>query len=242
VRQIARALGIPGPIERVRALEDVGARRVMSTWVVVRGESGPNLHSIAISMRTGRVIYHGGSLDSTHPGAAPGPSDVAAREAAEHFLIQFGWPASRLVPGPPFPLPYRDPHLTYASFWWSGAAPADLPASAFYVGHGPLVKEGLMLPPVKDSTELQPRSIDDAWKQVQSGSVPVGLEQGVDVLAARGVHAQGTGRVLHVTVTYVVTPSSSGALYLVPAYRFSGPAHFPGVTGIHTWVAIVPAL
>jgi hypothetical protein len=193
-------------------------------------------------MRTGTIIYHGGSTDLSHLGSSPRPTEAVARETADHFLIQVGWPVNRIPSGPAPFVPLGNPHLTYTSFWWPDATPADLPAAAFYVGHGPQVKEGLILPPIKDSTSLKPRSMADAWKEVQSGKVPVGVEQGLNVIAAAGPHASGTGRVQHVAVTYVVTPAQNGTLYLVPAYRFSGPTHFGGVSGTYTWVAVVPAI
>jgi hypothetical protein len=39
----------------------------------------------------------------------------------------------------------------------------------------------------------------------------------------------------------VVTATSSGRVYLVPAYRFSGTVTLQGVAGARRWFALVPA-
>jgi hypothetical protein len=242
VKQLARALGIHGPVQRTK---DYDLTRVqvpnvappMVTWLVVRQGSATTERSIAISTLTGAVIYHDLSADTAQNGNRFGPPHAEALSLVRSWLAHLGWPGDTMPEGPPVSGPVFG--ATRITLSWPGVPSVDRSAAEVWVVPGGHVDEALVLPPVQDATNIKPRSIGDAWKLVRTGKAPVGVANSGVVDPRHG--PGGTGSLTSVSTEQVVTFTRSGRIYLVPAYRFTGTVTLQGVPGTKTWIALVPA-
>jgi hypothetical protein len=125
------------------------------------------------------------------------------------------------------------------SFWevrlgWPGVGPAGADAAILWVGAGGRVGEALVWPPIWRSGQVTARSPSAAWRDVQTRSVPVGVERGP--YPARN----GSGSLGRYDVIQVLTFGREG-VYLTPAYRFRGTAHLQTYPGSYRWYALAPA-
>jgi hypothetical protein len=224
LRSLARALGIHGP---VRYQSFNGER-----FAYVANQSSPfAVQSLAISLVTGKLIYH--DTRSAGPGSTSARVTPAAIAGARRWVALLGWPAAEPVFHPVSPNE-QAAGSSAIQFGWTGATPADLPAAVIVmsaVGH---VVDARLYPPVARHESVPLRSAAVAWQQVKQGTVP---------LAVPGLPPQpaqvGRGVLQQTSVLALLTSGQHGRLYLVPAYHFSGEATFP--PGRRAWYAIVPA-
>lgn len=242
VKQLARVLGIHGPVQRTKDYDLTGVQvpnvaPPMVTWLVVRQGSATTERSIAISTLTGAVIYHDLTVDLPPGSNAAARPHARALSEARSFLTRLGWPGSSMLEGTPATTPF--PGTAVIGLNWPGVSSADRPGAEIWVTHGGHVDEALILPPVQEATNIKPRSIDAAWKLVQTGKAPVGVANSGVVDPRHG--PGGTGSLTSVSIEQVVTFTSSGRIYLVPAYRFTGTVTLQGVPGTKSWIALVPA-
>ncbi|HLJ66831.1 MAG TPA: hypothetical protein VKX16_05680 [Chloroflexota bacterium] len=224
LRSLARALGIRGPV-RYRSFN--GDR-----FAYVVNQSSPSAaHSLAISLVTGKLIYH--DTRSTGSGSAFARVTPAAIAAARRWIARLGWPASNPVFHPVSPNE-QDAGSFAVQFGWTGAIPADLPAAVIVMNAAGRVIDAQLYPPVARRQSVSVRSAAVAWQQVRRGRVP---------LAVLGLPPQptqvGRGVLRHTSVLALLTSGQHGRLYLVPAYHFSGDATF--ASGRQRWYAIIPA-
>lgn len=228
IPSMARALGITSPVQRT-------VQNGVAWEFATDREATSQIHSVAVSLQTGELIYHNTRVTPVpvRPGAPPSAADIAAARA---WLSRLGWPGEKMPIHPPASPLERDLSWT-VRFDWPGASPADAPAAALVLGRNGGVIEAHLRPPVEAQEAIPTVTYASAWKEVREGKVPVGVENMMGPSPA----APGTGTVHTASLIYVLTPGAHGRLYLVPAYRFSGDATIPGVPGTRTWYAIVPA-
>jgi hypothetical protein len=224
LRSLGRALGIRGP---VRYHSFNGER-----FAYVANQFSPfAVQSLAISLVTGKLIYH--DTRSTGPGSSFSRITPAAIAGARRWVVRLGWPVAEPVFHPVSP---NEPAAGSSAiqFGWTGAAPADLAGAVIVMSAAGHVVDARLYPPVARHESVPVRSAVVAWQQVKQGSVP---------LAVPGLLSQpaqvGRGVLQQTSVLTLLTSGQHGRLYLVPAYHFSGQAAFP--SGRQAWYAIVPA-
>ena len=231
VLTLARRLGIRAPSYR--------ARRGGATWLVAGDGGGPSarpVHSLAVSLATGEVVYH----DASYPRLMRSPREMwidnaAAVAAARAWLTGLGWPGSRV--------PLREIEhsglpggIRELEFGWVGVGSTALDAATLWVTpHGRVVEADLW-PPLESARPIASRSLTAAWTAVRGGLVPLAVE-GVPP----NTRAPGDGRMRTVTITHVLTTGSDHHLYLVPTYHFSGTAVLRGIHGERICYALAPA-
>ncbi len=231
VATLARRLGVRASIYR--------ARRGGATWLVARdggGSSARPVHSLAVSLATGDVVYH----DASYPRLMRSPRETwidnaAAVAAARAWLTGLGWPGSRMPLGAiehsGLPGGIRE-----LEFGWIGVGSAALDAATLWVTpHGRVVEADLW-PPLESARPIASRSLTAAWTAVRGGLVPLAVE-GVPP----NTRAPGDGRMRTVTITHVLTTGIDHRLYLVPTYHFSGTAVLRGIHGARICYALAPA-
>jgi hypothetical protein len=241
IKQMAGALGIHGSVRRMKDYDPLAPRSPntippMVTWLVIEQGSALNERSIAVSTWSGAVVYHDLTLDTPQMQSEAPPSQRASEVAAHAWLKTLGWPADTMPPGPAYAL--SGPGATTITFGWSGVLEADRPSAVLLERHGGKIDEALLLPPIQAATQVNPRSVETALQQVRSGRAPVGVEH---YFLTGPTAPGGTGTARSVAIEQVVTATSSGRVYLVPAYRFSGTVTLQGVAGARRWFALVPA-
>ncbi|HEX8918917.1 MAG TPA: hypothetical protein VF898_10475 [Chloroflexota bacterium] len=235
VAALGRAAGLNGAVTHISNYESLGAQRRMTLWNVVSRGGMPSrlpLKSIAVSRRSGQLIYHDFSLPGDRSPARP-PVPAEALAAARAWLARLGWPASRMGAIGPSVLA-APPGVTQVVLDWPGVGPADTPAAIIWVAAGNRIAEALILPPVSAVTVIRAVSSSAAWQRVARGGYPIGV---ANMIVARP--PDGRGRLETTRVNYVFEATPRG-LYLVPVYRFGGTARFPGVSGSRLWFALVP--
>jgi len=240
-RLLARKLGILAP---VAYWNDMGqtAPRLKANWAVATVGFPPSrvpLHSLAISLRTGELLYHDvRSVRQPRVGSGmrPGRAIVEARA----WITQLGWPGATMPvlsvvraermkqPGTPSPLAVM--------LGWPGIGRVNVPEAVIWVNPDGRIIEALAWPPVVERHRVPTRDINEAWNRVRAGKAPIALPFAVAV-----PYPTGTGIESDVGVVNLLVTPSRGAPYLVPTYRFAGRVQLEGGQGIHRWYALVPA-
>lgn len=118
---------------------------------------------------------------------------------------------------------------------WPKAGPAATEAATLWVTPNGSVIEAWVWPPILRRGIIPARSIAAAWADIHAGRLPLAVRN----LSPR-THLPGTGRLRATSVVSVLTRSHSGALYLVPTYRFAGTVHIQGAS-LHGWYGLAPS-
>lgn len=220
-------LGIHSPERQVRVNS--------ATWVVAADggfPSGHPLHSLAVSLATGELIYHD-RRNLRLPHAREALPRSSAVTIARHWLSRLGWPGGRM--------PLKDvdsvpnlPKVREVKFGWIGVGRTATDAATLWVTPDKSVIEAWVWPPVMRTGTVPARSFSSAWAEVRTDKLPFAVE-GVP----SSIHSSGVGSLLRTAVLSILSPGSPGTLYLVPVYRFEGKAHIPGAS-IHTWLSFAP--
>jgi hypothetical protein len=90
IAQLARTLGIRGPVRR--------SRQPNGTWAYAEDVTGgrhPTIHSVAVNLATGALIYHDSRQSFTSRIPAPHNS-LRNVGLARRWLSQLGWPGARM--------------------------------------------------------------------------------------------------------------------------------------------------
>lgn len=219
-----RLLGIGGRIHRLRA---GGAE-----WLVASdgGTRPHSLHSVAVSMATGELIYHD-RRNFVLPRSAKALGKGRAVSVARHWVQRLGWPAESM-PVREVGLVQGRPKIRQVVLGWPGVRNAVIDAATLWVTPDHSVIEADVWPRVTASGSVSIRSATDAWADVSSRKAPV---------AVRGPTARaGTlrGRVRHASRVLVLVPGRQGTLYLVPAYEFRGTGRIGAATKFRQWVSL----
>lgn len=224
LRALARTLGIIGPLRHMTVEHD--------RWAFVAQRTNVTLHSIAINVVTGELVYH-----HTFQSNAPNPAHVTNAQitAARAWLSKLGWPASSM----PVRRPATEQEALFpwvVRFNWSGVA-ADVPAASVSLDTSGRVTEAVLEPPIDATTRITLASRQDAWNALKRSGGPIGVE---------GMIGQqplpGTATLAGTQLIDVLTRSANGRSYLVPSYRFQGRATIQSVRATKRWIAIVPAV
>lgn len=214
------------------------ARRVMvgsAPWTVAAdggARSHQPLHSLAVSLDTGELIYHD-RRNLALPHAARALPSTRAAAVARQWLSQLGWPGQRM--------PLVDiesvPHLRKVrevEFGWTGVGRTAVDAATLWVTPDRSVIEAWVWPPVAQSGSIPARSVSEVWGEVRAGKLPLAVE-GVPP----GTRANGAGTLRRFSVVSILSPGRRRTLYVVPTYRFAGTAHIPGAS-THVWFGLAP--
>ena len=226
---LARHLGIGHPA--------VQTTRSHEVWdITAEGGPGSNqpLHSLAISLPTGELIYHHG-LNSGPP--EPVLGRARAVSLARRWLVELGWPASSPVVSAAPNIQLLPPSAGTpweVSFGWTGVGQAAQTQAALIVTPNGTVIEARLWPPIRRVGHVSTRNIQRAWKLVRHGTVPVAV-QGMGQMGLTGA-----GSLQRITVIHALDTTGS-VPYLIPMYRFEGTVHIAGF-GAHAWFAVVSAV
>jgi len=230
VGALAARLGIRAPVTHVGG---GGA-----TWAVAATGGLPSsqpLHSVAVALATGELIYH----DTSYAPPTRLPSALAPERAASiarAWLTRLGWPTARMPLQSVAMALAAPPGVQAVNLGWAGAGPAALSAATLWVASDGRIVEARLWPPVERSRVIPARGVASAAGDVQRGHLPVAVE-GVPPLATTA----GTGTVQRVTIVQALSVGPDRRLYLVPTYRFAGTVQLQGVPGSHAWYGLAPA-
>ncbi len=235
---LARQLGIRAAPKRATNTTD------HTPWVVAADGGippGPALHSIAVSWRTGELIYHDGPAAAGRPDHAHPLDSARAVAYTRHWLTALGWPGAAMPVQAAMPLPRMFPPSAgvpwQVSLGWAGAGIAAVPDATLWITPRGRVFEARVWPPVVHHGLVRTRNVAGAWQMVRDGRVPLAVEGMMDRQPVGGIATLRRVTVVQVLVTNARKPS-----YLVPAYRFQGTAHLASGAGTHTWYALVSAV
>ena len=223
-----RLFGIRSPVRHLVA--------ATADWAVAADGGIPShrpLHSLAISLRTGELIYHD-RRNTLLPHASHPLDRIHAVGAARNWLSRLGWPGRRM----PVRLFGNVGSLRYVrsvAFAWIGVGETAVQSATLWVTPNGSVIEAWVWPPVAQQTLIPTRPVSAAWTEVRKGTLPLAVE-GVSPYR----RANGTGALQRTIVAWVLSAGARGNLYLVPTYRFEGSVHIPGAS-IHTWYGLAPS-
>ena len=245
VATLAKHLAITGAVKVSHTPEVLDSGRRITTYFYVSRGAGTSvsnpIRSVAVSQLDAHVIFHNNATDfQTTPGKPIAASDAVRK--ARLFLQRMGWPGSSM------------PVLSVTSFagtrpgsaaarskqvnlGWPGVASSDRPAATLWVAADGSISEALILPPDAKREIVALRLLQTAWNAVQAGKAPVGVQ-----IIGPKPKAPGSATLSATSLEYIVTTTSSGQMYLVPAYKFTGTARIQGAPGRHSWISLVPAV
>lgn len=238
---LARKLGIPATVTFWNDLSRV-VPRSQATWVVAAIHAPPSrlpLHSLAISLDTGELLYHDlHDVRSASPGGTLGKQRAVA--IARAWLTRLGWPGKTMpvisvAPPTNTGATSANPSLE-VSLGWTAAGRSNVPAATLWLTSGGKVSEAFVWPPVVKRQTVSTRDVTVAWNMVRAGKAAIGLYANVP-----GPFPGGVGTVTQVGIIQVLITPRVGAPYLVPAYRFAGTVQLSGGQGKHRWYALTPA-
>jgi hypothetical protein len=196
------------------------------------------LHSVAVSLDNGQLIYHDTSYDRF---AYHGPAMTASQAVtiARSWLRRIGW-AARAMPfqgvasdtangpaGPTAPL--------IVKLGWVGVGPTNAAEAIVSVAPDGRVVEALVRPPVYRRLTVPTRDVMVVWKDVEGGKLPVAVQGAVQYPPPAAIGSVEEVRTVQMLVT------TGKPWYLVPAYRFSGVVHLQGGQGTQSWYSLAPA-
>jgi len=222
-----RLLGIRSPVRHTTA----GS----GTWAVAADGGFPSrrpLHSLAVSLATGELIYHD-RRNLVLPRATRALARSRAVAVARRWLTRLGWPGTRM-PLTDVESVHTLPKVQEIKFGWIGVGATATAAATVWVTPDRSVIEAWLWPPVVQGGAIRARSVFAAWTEVRAGTLPVAVE-GV----SPAIRTNGVGVVRRTSLVSVLSAEGVGALYLVPTYRFEGKTHIPGAS-IHTWYSLAP--
>lgn len=229
VARARRLLAINAPVRRVR----MGG----ASWLVAAdgGLSRQPLHSLALSLTTGELIYHD-RRNFLLPRSQQPVTRAAAIRSARGWLTWLGW-AGRTMPVRRVGHPAGLPKVCQVELGWQGVQRTTIEAATLWVTPDHSIIEAWVWPPVAASGHVPVRLQASAWADITSHAAPL-VVSGV-ASDDRGVVK---GRVLHVSAVLILVPGRQGAPYLVPAYRFVGTARVGSSTQKHPWAGLAPAV
>jgi hypothetical protein len=220
IRSVARQVGSKG--DRWMVAADGGA-----------GLHHP-LHSLAVSLTTGELIYHD-RRNFVLPHATRPLDRTRTIAAARSWLSHLGWPGRRM-PLLAIGTVHGLPHVRTVSLGWIHTGATALNAATLWVTPDRSVVEALVWPPVVQSGRIPGQSAASAWKAVQRQVLPVAV-RGISPLT----RIPGTGRLVSTSLVSVLSPGRRGRAYLVPVYRFAGLAHLITGPKRFSWLAYAPS-
>jgi hypothetical protein len=191
------------------------------------------LHSLAVSLTTGELIYHD-RRNLALPRARRALPASAAVAVARRWLSQLGWPGGRMPLGDVERVPGM-PKVREVELGWIGVGTAATDAATLWVTPDRSVIEAWVWPPVARTGSVPSHPLSAAWRALRSGLLPLVVEA-----VSPALRETGTGAVRHITLLSILSFRIQHAVYLVPAYSFRGIAHIPG-TGIRSWYSVAPA-
>ncbi len=241
VRRLAQLLGIAAPVTFWNDAAQI-VPHSRATWIVAASGTPPSrlpLHSVAISLATGELLYH--DLRANPPASQSAqPTRQQAVALARAWLERLGWPGAAMPVLSEAPPTLSGPASTASSLaislGWPRVGQSDVPAAVLWVAPSGRVAEGLLWPPIAQQRFVATRSIQTAWNLVRTGRAPIALHASVV-----GGFPSGTGAVRRVSVVQVLVTSHRDQPYLIPAYRFEGAVQLNGGQGTHAWYALTPA-
>lgn len=226
IGQIARQLGIHS---RIVNMPGSGG-----PWSVVRVRAPAGYEeSVAVSRRTGELIYHGPAPQRSTTGTRL--SSAQARSIARTWLSMLGWPGMSMPAERWQGIAPSGSRVVALS--WAGIGQTNAPAAFVVLGSTGRVLAADIVPPIQRIRFVQARGVERGWALVRRAAVPVV----VDTPGFAG-GANLSASVDKVSAVHVLIQGSHGRMYLVPAYRFDGsirqsrgklPAH---------WHALAPAV
>jgi hypothetical protein len=231
----------PAPhVGAFRSLLGIGShfRRIVNrgvTWTVAAdgGRAHRPLHSLAISLTTGELIYHdrrNGML--SHARAPLDRKDAIS--AARTWLTQLGFPGMRM-PLRSFGNVRTMPKVRQVVLDWIGVGAAAINEATLWVTPNGSVIEAWVWPPVVQRGTVPARDVGEAWTAVRKGTVPLAVE-GVSPTTT----SSGVGNLQRTTVVSVLSSGADRRLYLVPTYRFEGTVRLEAAGGSHPWYGLAP--
>lgn len=219
---LATSLGISGSVRHMTVEHQ--------RWVYVAEQTGPALHSVAVNLDSGELVYH--DTRST----APVPTRVTDKEQAQAraWMSKLGWPADSM--------PYRAPGTEQeralpwvVRFNWPRAE-TDVPAASVALDRTGAVTDAVLEPPVLATEQVSLESRQAAWNRLRQRGGPIGMEGVVGLPPG-----PGTATLKSVRIVHILAHAVNGQGYLVPAYRFEGTATINDISGTKRWFAIVLA-
>jgi len=234
-----RLVSQPGVAARARQLLAIHApvRRVVinrSIWLVAAdGRPGSHrlLHSLAVSLTTGELIYHD-RRNFRLPRATQPVTQAAAVRVARHWLTELGW-SGRLMPLRSFGPVSAYPRVRQVVLGWHGVGQATIQEATLWMTPNHSIIEAWVWPPVTQSGGVAARSTVSAWRDVISGRAPSNI-QGVE----SGIRATARATLRRIDTVLVLAPGAHGTTYLVPAYRFEGTARVGTTDREHPWLSL----
>jgi len=193
------------------------------------------LHSLAVSLATGELIYHD-RRNFMLPRAVGPLSRPQAIAVARRWLIELGWPGDRM------PLSHvQSVHghsmVREVAFGWMGVGQAATAEATLWITPDRSVIEAWVWPAVVKRGLIHARSVSAAWTDVRTGRLPVAVAG-----LPPDVRADGVGVIRHTNVVSILSPGHSGGLYLVPTYRFEGEARISGANlSSRIWYSLAPS-
>jgi hypothetical protein len=206
-----------------------------TSWLVAAdgGTDRRPLHSLAVSISTGELIYHDRRNFLLPRARHPAPR-VLAVAAARHWLTRLGWPGESMPLKRFGPTPSL-PRVWQIVFGWTGVTDASIEEATLWVAPDRSIVEAWVWPPVAGSNVIAARPVAAAWSDLVSGKVPLAIPG-----APPGTKAHATATLRRVGATLVLVPGKDGAAYLVPAYRFSGRARLGRAAQARSWISLSP--
>jgi len=248
--RLASPISIAGRVSRLR--QQLGIRSTQkrvtnpldhSHWLIAADGGVPSiapLHSIAVSLQTGELIYHD-SPDATRQLRRGRPLNASRAGAlSRRWLAGLGWPAAHMPVQSTVPRPQMFPP-SVGTAWevrlgWAGTGPDAVAAATLLVMPGGRIVEARVWPPVARRGAVRTQNVAGPWQAIRDGRVRIAVEGMTDQQPVNGI-----AMLRRVDVVQVLVTSVGRGAYLVPVYRFAGTAQLRGVAGTRVWYALVSA-
>ena len=237
LRRAMQALGMTGPIKHHTRSDGtwiyaVEAHRNAATTPEPQYAQNEE-QSIAISLRTGEVVYHGSNL-------GPSPVMLALNDAGNVKRAR-SWMRRLGLGMHPLPLhaaaSSQEAHfINTVTLGWRGISSSNVPQAQVVFAANRQIIDAHIWPPVARAESVSARGYAHAWPAIRDGKAPIGV---ANIVGPPPL--PGSGQLGHIGVVQILTGDPAGHEYLVPAYRFEGPVTIHGLPNAHTWFAIVPA-
>lgn len=237
LRRAMQALGMTGPIKRHTRSDGtwiyaVEAHRNAATTPEPQYAQNEQ-QSIAISLRTGELVYHGSS-----PGASPvmlALNDAGNVKRARSWMRRLGL-SMQPLPLHPAASSQEAQFINTVTLGWRGISSSNVPQAQVAFAANRQIIDAHIWPPIARAESVSARGYAHAWPAIRDGKAPLGV---ANIVGPPPL--PGSGQLGHIGVLQVLTKDDTGHVYLVPAYRFEGPVAIHGLPNARTWFAIVPA-